>query len=81
MIAPSVGGTAETERSGGQKGRGLESGRPPGIFARPRFPIPIFPPPNFVFCFVKSAANKKDVALVPPAHTRATTMNSLKFVC
>ena len=49
MIAPSVGGTAETERSGGQKGRGLESGRPPGIFARPRFPIPIFPPPpNFV---------------------------------
>ena len=24
-------------RSGGQKGRGLESGRPPGIFARPRF--------------------------------------------
>jgi len=34
----------QTERSGGQKGRGLESGRPPGIFARPRFP----PPPNFV---------------------------------
>jgi len=23
--------------SGGQKGRGLESGRPPGIFTRPRF--------------------------------------------
>jgi len=48
---------AETERSGGQKGRGLENGRPPGIFARLRFPIPIFPPPpNFVFRFAKSAA-------------------------
>jgi len=29
--------TFENFRSGGQKGRGLESGRPPGIFARPRF--------------------------------------------
>jgi len=46
MIAPVVGGTAETERSGGQKGREWGGG---GIFARPRFPIPIFPPPpNFV---------------------------------
>ena len=42
----------QTECSGGQKGRGLESGRPPGIFARPRFP----PPPNFVFHFAKCAA-------------------------
>jgi len=28
---------SEKIRSGGQKGRGLESGHPPGIFARPRF--------------------------------------------
>jgi len=34
-------GRIETERSGGQKGRGLGG---EGIFARPRFP----PPPNFV---------------------------------
>jgi len=35
-----------------------------GIFARPRFPIPIFPPPpNFVFRFAKCAAKKKDVVL------------------
>jgi len=52
----------QTERSAGQKGRGLESGRPPGIFARPRFP----PPPNFVFRFAKCAAGKRSVALVPP---------------
>jgi len=26
-----------------------EGGWGEGIFARPRFPIPIFPPPNFVF--------------------------------
>jgi len=32
----------QTERSGGQKGRGLGG---EGIFARPRFPPP---PPNFV---------------------------------
>jgi hypothetical protein len=25
-----------------------------------------FPPPNFVFCFAKSAADKKGVALDPP---------------
>jgi hypothetical protein len=37
-----------------------------------------FPPPlNFVFRFAKCPAKKKDVALVPPAHTRATIRNSL----
>jgi len=45
MIAPPL-AEQRTERSGGQKGRGLGG---EGIFARPRFPIPIFPPPpNFV---------------------------------
>jgi hypothetical protein len=59
MIAPSK-AEQKTERSGGQKGRGLG-----GIFARPFFPIPIFPPPpNFVFRFAKCAA-KEDVALAP----------------
>ncbi|PIP15728.1 MAG: hypothetical protein COX45_01405, partial [Candidatus Portnoybacteria bacterium CG23_combo_of_CG06-09_8_20_14_all_44_36] len=59
-----------------------EGGWGEGIFARPRFPIPFFPPPpNFVFRFAKCAAEIKGVALVPPAHTRATTRNSLKFVC
>jgi len=49
MIAALRAAETKTERSGGQKGRGLESECPPGIFARPRFPIPIFPPPpNFV---------------------------------
>jgi len=55
-----------------------EGGWGEGIFARPRFPIPIFPPPpNFVFRFAKCAAKRKDVALAPPAHTRATSRNSL----
>src|SRR3989339_2156504 len=36
-----------------------EGGWGEGIFARPRFPIPIFPPPpNFVFRFAKCAAKK-----------------------
>jgi len=41
-----------------------EGGWGEGIFARPRFPIPIFPPPNFVFRFAKCTA-KEDVALTP----------------
>ncbi len=53
-----------------------------GIFARPRLPTPIFPPPpNFVFRFAKCVAKRKDVALVPPAHTRATIRNSPKYAC
>ena len=65
---------AETERSGGQKGRGLGE----GIFARPRFPIPIFPsPPNFVFRFAKYATKRKDVVLAPPTHARTTNHCSL----
>jgi len=34
----------KSDARAGKKEGGLESGRPPGIFARPRFP----PPPNFV---------------------------------
>jgi len=45
--------------------------------ARPRFPVPIFPPPpNFVFRFAKCAAKIESVSLVPPAHMRATISNS-----
>jgi len=43
---------SQTERAGKKEGGWGEE-----IFARPRFPIPIFPPPNFVFRFAKSAAN------------------------
>src|SRR3989344_3585446 len=46
-----------------------------GIFARPRFPIPIFPPPpNFVFRFAKCAAKRKDVVLTPPSRARTTDL-------
>jgi len=45
-------GTKPDARAGKKEGGWGE-----GIFARPRFPIPIFPPPpNFVFRFAKCAA-------------------------
>ena len=79
LIAPPL-AEQKTERSGGQKGRGLGGSLPTsrqGIFARPclepvrLWRIPILPsPPNFVFRFAKCAAKKKDVVLAPPTHTR-----------
>jgi len=55
-----------------------EGGWGEGIFARPRFPIPIFPPPpNFVFRFAKCAAKRKDVVLAPPSRARTTNHRSL----
>ena len=64
-----------------RKGVGVSS--PPGIFARLRFLIPIFPPPpNFVFCFAKCATNK-EIVLAPPAraHTTKTPLLKLKKRC
>ncbi|PIP22960.1 MAG: hypothetical protein COX37_01260 [Candidatus Nealsonbacteria bacterium CG23_combo_of_CG06-09_8_20_14_all_39_17] len=50
-----------------------EGGWGEGIFARPRFPIPIFPPPpNFVFRFAKYATKRKDIVLAPPSRARTT---------
>jgi hypothetical protein len=78
MIAPAAGGTAEPKLNAraGKK----EGGWGEGIFARPRFPIPIFPPlPNFVFRFAKCAARKYGVVFAPPSRAHTTEFYSLKF--
>jgi len=50
------------------------------IFARPRFPIPIFPPPpNFVFRFAKCASKKRGVVFAPPTRARTAKGTPLDF--
>jgi hypothetical protein len=80
MIAALRAAKTKTERSGGA-GRKRGVGKmTEGVTSRPyvvKIPAPpLLSPPNFVFCFAKNAANKKGVALVPPAHTRAKIRNS-----
>jgi len=56
-----------------------EGGWGEGIFARPRFRRFFFRRRNFSYFALRNAP-PRGVALVPPAHTRATTRNSLNFV-
>ena len=50
-----------------------EGGWGEGIFVRPRFPIPISPPPpKFVFRFAKCAAKKIDVVFASLSRARTT---------
>src|SRR3989344_4643526 len=57
-------GRTKTERSGGQKGRGLEG--------RNFCPPSLSQPPNFVFRFAKCAARKYGVVFAPPSRAHTT---------
>ena len=56
-----AGGRTKTERSGGQKERGLESECPPGIFARPRFRHFFFRRRNFSYFAERNPLPKETI--------------------